>query len=78
MPAPKSSLRTNETHKIIKCSGFAAVNRKILKNDIFKNKQPKPYQSLKLLTPNERARRKKKREPKIAKNSFKMSEKHQG
>ena len=68
MPTPKSSLRTNKTHKLIKCPGFIVVNRKNFKKDIFKNKQPKPQQSSKILTPNERAQRKKKKEPKIAKN----------
>ena len=50
------------------------VYRKFLKKDIFKNKQPKPYQSSKILTPNERAQRRKKKEPKIAKNSGEMRE----
>ena len=69
IPAPKSSLRTNKTHKLIKYPGFAAINHKILKKYIFKNKQSKPYQSSKTLTPNEWAWRKKKKEPNIAKNS---------
>ena len=69
MLSPKSSLRTNKTHKLIKLLGFVAVNRKILKKYIFKNKQPKPYQSSKSLTPNERAQRKKKKDPNIAKSS---------
>ena len=69
MSTPKSSLRTNKTHKLIKYPGFTAVNHKILKKDIFKNKQPKPYQSSKVLIPNEWARRKKKKELKIGKNS---------
>ena len=50
------------------------VNRKILKNGIFKNYQPKPYQSSKILTQNERARKKNKKEPKIAKNGWEMNE----
>ena len=68
MSAPKSSLRANKAHKLIKCLGFAAVNRKILKKDIFKNKKLKPYQSSKNLTSNERAWKKKKKERKIVKN----------
>ena len=35
MPTPKSSLSNNKMHKLIKCLGFATVNHKILKNDIF-------------------------------------------
>ena len=48
------------------------IYRKFFKNDIFKNKQIKPYQSLKILTSNERARKKKKKKPKIAKNCGEM------
>ena len=33
MPAQKSSLRTNKTHKLIKCLGFAVANCEILKKD---------------------------------------------
>ena len=47
---------------------------KFLKKDIFKNKQSNPYQSSKILTPNERAWRKKKKEPKIVKNGGEMRE----
>ena len=64
----------NKTHKLIKWPRFAAVYRKFLKKYIFKNKQPKSYQSSKSLTPNGRARRKKKKEPKITKNGGEMRE----
>ena len=30
MPTPKSSLRTNKTHKLIKYPGFVTINCKIL------------------------------------------------
>ena len=50
------------------------VHRKLRKKDIFKNKQPKLYQSSKILALNEWAWRKKKKEPKIAKNSGEMKE----
>ena len=45
MTAPKSSLRTNKTHKLIKYPRFISIYYKILKKDIFKNNKPKPYQS---------------------------------
>ena len=41
---------------------------------MLKNKQPKFYQSSKILTPNERAQIKKKKEHKIAKNGGEMRE----
>ena len=44
------------------------------KKDIFENKQIKPYQSSKILTPNERVRKKKKKEPKIMQNGEEMRE----
>ena len=73
MPS-KSSIRTNKTHKLIKWLRFTAVYRNFFKKDIFKNKQQKSYQSSKILTPNERAQRNKKKEPKIAKNNGEMRE----
>ena len=77
MPAPKSSLRTNKTHKLINAWDLQRLIVKFLIYIyIFKNKQPKPYQSSKILIPNEQAQRKKKKERKIAKNSWEMSEKH--
>ena len=48
------------------------VYHKFFRKDIFKNKQIKPYQSSKILTPNERTQKKKKKEPKIAKNGGEM------
>ena len=74
MPAPKSSLITNKTHKLIKWPGFAAVYRKFFEKHIFKNKQIKPYQSSKIFAPNERAWKKKKKELKIEQNGGEMRE----
>ena len=74
MPTPKSSLITNKTHKLIKWLVFTAVCHKFFKKDIFQNKQTKPYQSSKILAPNEWARKKKKKEPKIVKNGGEMRE----
>ena len=74
MPTPKSNLITNKIHKLIKWPGFAAIYGNFFKKHIFENKKIKPYQSSKVFTPNERARKKNKKEPKIELNGGGMRE----
>ena len=59
---------------IVGKTNFALTPKLYGQWSIFKNNQPKSYQSSKILTPNEWAQWKKKKEPKIPKNGGEMRE----